>query len=176
MARIRDSIHLSPRYQPKKKGNEIEDRSWMNLLILDPILTLDIMLKWIPISLFPDTPLMFFLFCRRISWWWPTKNIFSSWSLFHLKVGDHDFENDSRRRFNPRRGWESYSICRWVLCSCGFYLNVPHSLVLIGNFFPYLDPYRGQGTTYLHLPDAHQGHQNHEGIENPTGAVVVPIR
>jgi hypothetical protein len=36
-----------------------------------------------------------------------------------------------------------------------------------------LDPYRGQGTTYLHIPDD-RGHDVERG-ENPTGAVVVPI-
>jgi cystathionine gamma-lyase len=35
------------------------------------------------------------------------------------------------------------------------------------------DPYRGQGTAYLHVPDG-RGHDE-ERLENPTGAVVVPI-
>jgi hypothetical protein len=40
-------------------------------------------------------------------------------------------------------------------------------------FFLHLDPYRGQGTTYLHVPDD-RGQDVRRG-ENPTGAVVVPI-
>jgi cystathionine beta-lyase/cystathionine gamma-synthase len=35
------------------------------------------------------------------------------------------------------------------------------------------DPYRGQGTKYLHLPDERGHHQDRN--ENPSGAVVLPI-
>ena len=55
---------------------------------------------------------------------------------------------------------------------------------LISLCFPFiLDPYRGQGTLYLHLKEDENstvktgnGTQvSHQAIENPTGAVVVPI-
>ena len=45
---------------------------------------------------------------------------------------------------------------------------------LFPSCFTIKDPYRGQGTIYLHLPDE-QGEHEQERKENPTGAVVVPI-
>lgn len=38
-----------------------------------------------------------------------------------------------------------------------------------------VDPYRGQGTVYLHLRRPKIGEREASGRENPTGAVVVPI-
>ena len=58
------------------------------------------------------------------------------------------------------------------ICNYPDFFPVPSHIVNAYRFV--LDPYRGQGTVYLHLNKG--GDRVHsKGRENPTGAVVVPI-